>query len=254
MFGDINYIPYICSITILINFLIIVIMEVKIKRLCDDASIPQYAHATDAGMDLVATSYEYNEKIHCHVYGTNIAVEIPEGYVGYIFPRSSNRKTESYLTNHVGVIDSGYRGEIMASFKTRDFKEGEIQQLYKPYEVGDKIAQLIIMPYPKVEFTEVAELSSSDRGADGHGSTGSKFDVLKEIKDTELLCKNIYEAMQNVKSLNQCRETSLVITKLQEALMWLDMNLARLHANNPRPQHNDLKDMSGVTTDVELKS
>ena len=147
-------------------------MKVKIKRLCDEASIPQYAHDTDAGMDLVATSYEYNEELRFHVYGTGIAVEIPEGYAGYIFPRSSNRKTESYLTNHVGVIDSGYRGEIMASFKTRDFKEGEIQQLYKPYEVGDKIAQLIIMPYPKIKFVEVEELSDSDRGDGGHGSTG----------------------------------------------------------------------------------
>lgn len=81
-------------------------MEVKIKRLCDEASIPQYAHATDAGMDLVATSYEYNDENHCHIYGTGIAVEIPEGYVGLLYPRSSNRKTESYLTNHVGVVDS----------------------------------------------------------------------------------------------------------------------------------------------------
>lgn len=147
-------------------------MEVKIKRLNDNAVIPKYAHATDAGMDLVATSYEYKEDIHCHVYGTGIAIEIPEGYVGLLFPRSSNRKTESYLTNHVGVIDSCYRGEIMLSFKTRDFKEGEIQQLYKPYEVGDKTAQIIIMPYPKIKFVEVEELSDSDRGDGGHGSTG----------------------------------------------------------------------------------
>ncbi len=210
-------------------------MEVKIKRLCDEASIPQYAHATDAGMDLVATSYEYNEEFHGHVYGTGIAVEIPEGYVGLLYPRSSNRKTESYLTNHVGVVDSGYRGEIMLSFKTRDFKEGEIQQLYKPYEIGDKIAQLIIMPYPKVEFTEVAELSSSDRGEGGHGSTGNKVDILKEIKDTKQLRKDIDEVIQRVKALNQSRETSLVITKLQEGVMWLGMNLKRLGANNPYP-------------------
>lgn len=66
----------------------------------------------------------------------------------------------------------GYRGEIMLSFKTRDYKEGEIQQLLKPYEVGDKVAQLIIIPYPKIKFVEVDELSSSDRGEAGHGSTG----------------------------------------------------------------------------------
>lgn len=147
-------------------------MEVKIKRLVEDAVIPSYAHDSDAGLDLVATSYEYKDDIHCHVYGTGLAVEIPEGYVGLIFPRSSNRKTESYLTNHVGVVDSGYRGEIMLSFKTRDYKEVAIQQLYKPYEVGDKVAQLIIMPYPKIKFVEVDELSDSDRGENGHGSTG----------------------------------------------------------------------------------
>ena len=66
----------------------------------------------------------------------------------------------------------GYRGEIMLSFKTRDFKKGQIQQLFKPYEVGDKAAQLIIIPYPKIKFVEVDELSSSDRGEAGHGSTG----------------------------------------------------------------------------------
>ena len=147
-------------------------MEVKIKRLVEDAVIPSYAHDSDAGLDLVATSYEYKDDIHCHVYGTGLAVEIPEGYVGLLFPRSSNRKTESYLTNHVGVVDSGYRGEIMLSFKTRDYKEVAIQQLYKPYEVGDKIAQLIIMPYPKIKFIEVDELNNSDRGENGHGSTG----------------------------------------------------------------------------------
>ena len=148
-------------------------MEVKIKRLIDTAVIPSYAHDTDAGLDLVATSYEYKNDIRCHVYGTGLAIEIPEGYVGLLFPRSSNRKTESYLTNHVGVVDSGYRGEIMFSFKTRDYNKEDIQQLRKPYEVGDKIGQLIIMPYPKIKFVEVDKLSDSDRGENGHGSTGS---------------------------------------------------------------------------------
>lgn len=147
-------------------------MEVKIKRLVEDAVIPTYAHDTDAGLDLVATSYDYKENIDCHVYGTGLAVEIPEGYVGLIYPRSSNRKTDAYMCNHVGVIDSGYRGEIMISFKLRDCNIYSIPQLFKPYEVGDKVAQLIIMPYPKVQFIEVNELSDSDRGINGHGSTG----------------------------------------------------------------------------------
>ena len=147
-------------------------MDVKIKKLYEGAVIPSYAKPGDAGLDLTAVSYNYKKDIDCHVYGTGIAVEIPEGYVGLIYPRSSNRKTESYLTNHVGVVDSGYRGEIMLSFKTRDYKEGQIQQLFKPYEVGDRIAQLIIIPYPKIEFKVVDELSTTERGESGHGSTG----------------------------------------------------------------------------------
>lgn len=154
------------------NFNNIIKMEVKIKKLNKDAVIPKYAHDTDAGLDIVAISYEYKEDIKCHVYGTGLAFEIPEGYVGLLFPRSSNRKTESYLTNHVGVIDSGYRGEVMFSFKTRDFKDDELQVLNRPYEIGDKVGQLIIMPYPKIKFVEVDELSDSDRGENGHGSTG----------------------------------------------------------------------------------
>lgn len=66
----------------------------------------------------------------------------------------------------------GYRGEIMISFKNRDYDKEAIPQLFKPYEVGDKIAQLIIVPYPKVHFIEVDELSKSDRGTNGHGSSG----------------------------------------------------------------------------------
>lgn len=67
----------------------------------------------------------------------------------------------------------GYRGEIMISFKNRDYDKEAISQLFKPYEVGDKIAQLIIMLYPKIEFVEVDELSSTERGTGGHGSTGA---------------------------------------------------------------------------------
>lgn len=148
-------------------------MDVKIKKLHEDAVIPTYAHDTDAGLDLVATSYEYKEDIDCHVYGTGLAVEIPEGYVGLIYPRSSNRKTDAYMCNHVGVIDSGYRGEVMISFKLRDRNIESIPQIFKPYEVGNKIAQLIIIPYPKVHFVEVNELSDSDRGEQGHGSSGN---------------------------------------------------------------------------------
>lgn len=147
-------------------------MEVKLKKLDEYAVIPSYAKQGDAGLDLVATSYNYDSKIDCHIYGTGLAVEIPEGFVGLVFPRSSNRKTMSYMCNHVGVIDSGYRGEIMISFKNRDRELGIIPQMIAPYEIGDKVAQLIIMPYPKIKFIEVDELSDSDRGINGHGSSG----------------------------------------------------------------------------------
>lgn len=149
-------------------------MEVKVKKLSEKAVIPAYAKPGDAGLDLTAISYEYDAEKDCHIYGTGLAFEIPEGYVGLIYPRSSNRKTDAYMCNHVGVIDSGYRGEVMLSFKNRDKNvDCTIEQLTKPYEVGNKVAQLIIMPYPKIKFVEVDKLSDSDRGENGHGSTGA---------------------------------------------------------------------------------
>ena len=147
-------------------------MKVKVKKLVEEAIIPSYAKPGDAGLDLTAVSYEYKEDIDCHVYKTGLAIEIPEGYVGLVYPRSSNRKTDSYMCNHVGVIDSGYRGDIMISFKLRDKCVNCIPQLLKPYEVGEKVAQLIIVPYPKIEFKVVDELSITERGEGGHGSTG----------------------------------------------------------------------------------
>lgn len=142
-------------------------MKVKIKKLHENAVIPKYAKAGDAGLDLTATSKTWNPDAKAYVYGTGLAVEIPEGYVGLIFPRSSNYKKDVFMTNSVGVIDSGFRGEILVCFKDRD--EGK---KHYPYEVGDRIAQLIILPYPTVEFEEADELSETERGAGGHGSTG----------------------------------------------------------------------------------
>lgn len=141
--------------------------KVRIKRLTSNAHIPSYAHSTDAGVDLIATSCNYDEEKGYFSYSTGIAVEIPVGYVGLIFPRSSIRNTDAYLCNHVGVIDSGYRGEITASFKNRNENNTK-----PPYEVGDRIAQMIVLPYPKILFEEVEELSDSERGTGGHGSTG----------------------------------------------------------------------------------
>jgi len=137
-------------------------MQVKIKKLHQKAVIPNYAKAGDAGMDLVITSIISDNKLDVS-YGFGISVEIPKGFVGLIFPRSSIRKYDLILSNAVGVIDSGYRGELQATFK----KTG----LHK-YEVGDRGAQLMIIPYPEVEFVEVDELSDTERGEGGFGSTG----------------------------------------------------------------------------------
>lgn len=139
-------------------------MKIRIKRLHQNAVIPTYAKHGDAGMDLTATSKSYDENNNV-VYGTGLAVEIPEGYVGLVFPRSSICKKDLFLTNSVGVIDSGYRGEIMAKFKHTD-------NLPVEYRVGERIAQLIIIPHPYIEFELANELSESERGSGGYGSSG----------------------------------------------------------------------------------
>ena len=157
-------------------------MKVKFKKLNENAVMPKKAHPTDAGFDLVATSREIDEYGNI-VYGTGLAFEIPEGYVGLIYPRSSISKKNIALTNAVGVVDAGYRGEVMAKFKPipmvgRYIKcmEGECPGFDKDtiyaYVVGDRIAQLIIMPIPEIEFEEADELTATDRGTGGYGSTG----------------------------------------------------------------------------------
>ena len=137
-------------------------MKVRIKKINQNAVIPTYAKDGDAGMDLVATRI-INERLDSITYGTDIALEIPEGFVGLIFPRSSIRKTDLILSNSVGVIDSGYRGEIQATFK----RSG----VYA-YAVGDRGAQIMIIPHPPIEFEEADELSDTERGEGGFGSTG----------------------------------------------------------------------------------
>ena len=141
-------------------------MKIRFKKLSASAVMPRKAHASDAGFDLTCTRYEVTNG-ELFTYHTDIAVEIPEGHVGFLFPRSSIYKQDLLLTNSVGVIDSGYRGEVMFKFKPicHDVK--------KHYQVGDRIGQLIIIPYPKVEFVEADELSDSERGEGGYGSSGS---------------------------------------------------------------------------------
>jgi dUTP pyrophosphatase len=140
-------------------------MIVKIKKLDSKAVTPAYAKAGDAAVDLTAISIAKvdRDEFGYLEYGTGLAIEIPEGHVGLLFPRSSISNSGLILTNSVGVIDSGYRGEI--KFRFKHIPDTSF------YKVGDRIGQLIIMPYPQIEFEEVQELSSTERGEGGFGST-----------------------------------------------------------------------------------
>ena len=138
-------------------------MKIKIKKLHPKAIIPEYAKLGDAGMDLTSIDMEYSPG---HItYKTGLAMAIPNGYVGLLFPRSSVYKTQQTLANSVGVIDSGYRGEIMLKFtRSKDALE---------YGEGDRIGQIIILPYPEIQFEEVNHLSDTQRAGGGFGSTGN---------------------------------------------------------------------------------
>ena len=129
---------------------------INIKKTNELAIIPKYAHSTDAGMDLVAVSM--NDTDEYIEYDTGIALEIPKGYVGLVFPRSSVSKLDLVQANSVGVIDSSYRNSIKVRFKK--LKDDGVCR----YVPGERIAQLIILPYPMIGFNEVEKLSDSDRG------------------------------------------------------------------------------------------
>jgi dUTP pyrophosphatase len=140
-------------------------MKVNIKRLQENAILPFYAKESDAGMDLVATSIKENTTFQI-TYGLGIALEIPDGFMGLIFPRSSIRNTELILSNSVGVVDAGYRGELQATF----IKLNGLDSI--AYNVGDRVCQIIIVPHPVIQLKVVDELSESSRGIGGFGSTG----------------------------------------------------------------------------------
>jgi len=165
-------------------------MELKIKRLTEDAILPIRAHKGDAGIDLTCTTItqEINE---CGqliiIYHTGLAMEIPEGYVGLLFPRSSIANKSLSVTNSVGVIDSGYRGEVMAKMRsTTDV----VPAIYKP---GERFAQLVLVPIPEYTITEVAELSETERGEGGYGSTGDTAEAPTE-EETPIVDGNKEEA------------------------------------------------------------
>ena len=173
---------------------------VLLKKLDECAVIPTYAYEGDIGLDLVAIDVEYNEEHDYYVYHTGIVLANDYGKGFLIFPRSSIRDMDCYLTNSVGLCDTAvYRGEIMLTFKNRTSFEvrkaldklnfvskmslfgakinhhysSELNPIdFAPYKVGEKIGQLVLAEFPKVEFKVVAELNETDRGTGGHGSSG----------------------------------------------------------------------------------
>lgn len=170
-------------------------MEVKFKKLSDKAVIPTKAHPTDAGFDMVAVKINITDNYV--EYETNIALEIPDGYVGLLFPRSSNSKKDLLLANSVGVVDSCYRGDVKFRFKrilmpviqevmvappTGDVLKDAQNTRKVPglayrddfiYKEGDKIGQLVIMPIPEITLVETDELTETDRGETGFGASGN---------------------------------------------------------------------------------
>lgn len=142
-------------------------MKVKVKKLTDSAIIPTFGSVESAGGDLYNAGDNVEIKPSQTVLiGTGLAVEIPEGYVGLVYARSG-LATKSGLApaNKVGVIDSDYRGEIKVALFNHSTETRTVAK-------GDRIAQMVIAPYLKVEYDEVEDLTDTTRGAGGFGSTG----------------------------------------------------------------------------------
>ncbi len=144
-------------------------MKLKCKKLNPEAILPSYATDGSNGLDLTATAVivhpDYVE------VRTAISVEIPKGYVGLLFPRSSITKTNMMLGNSVGVIDSDYRGEIMFRFKVLEDSRN-VFKYSKIYKQGEKVGQLLLVAAPKLEIEEVKDLEETERGDGSFGSTG----------------------------------------------------------------------------------
>lgn len=146
-------------------------MIVNFKKLDPEAVTPSYSKIGDAGLDLTALTIKQTDQFI--EYGTGIAVEIPAGYVGLLFPRSSVTNKELVLKNSIGVIDSNYRGEIKLRFKGFDrYNMGLVIAYSGIYSTGERVGQLVIVPIPTIELIEQEELSDTNRNENGFGSTG----------------------------------------------------------------------------------
>jgi dUTP pyrophosphatase len=142
-------------------------VQIRVRRLAPHAVPPQYLHPGDAGADLRATEALELAPGERALVGTGLAIELPEGYAGFVHPRSGLAARDGIsIVNAPGTIDSGYRGEIKINLINMDKKR---TAHIRP---GDRIAQLVIQSVERAEFVETAVLEDSVRGEAGHGSTG----------------------------------------------------------------------------------
>lgn len=139
----------------------------KVKRIDKEVPLPSYAHRGDAGLDLFSSEDVVLKPFERRLVGTGIKIEIPEGYAGFVQPKSGRAAKEGLsIVNTPGLIDSGYRGEVKVILINLDPEKDIV------IRKGEKIAQLVIQKVEEVEVVEVEELSNSSRGEGGFGSTG----------------------------------------------------------------------------------
>jgi dUTP pyrophosphatase len=144
------------------------LIELPIQRLRDDAIVPERAYAGDAGLDLSACERVELAPGERALVGTGLAVAIPEGYAGFVQPRSGLAARHGLtVVNSPGLVDSGYRGELRVVLLNTDAKQPFL------VEPGMRIAQLVVLPIPDLELVEVEELPASERGVRGFGSSAT---------------------------------------------------------------------------------
>ena len=141
-------------------------IELQVRRLRDDATLPAQAYAGDAGLDLAACGRHEVGPGERAVIPTGLALEIPEGYGGFVLPRSGlAAKHGITLLNAPGLIDAGYRGEVRVVFHNTDAEKTFV------VEPGMRIAQLVVLPVPEITLLEQEELAETERGERGFGSS-----------------------------------------------------------------------------------
>ena len=140
-------------------------MRLKVMMDPDAGYVPAYAHEGDAGLDLRAVEDVTVPAAWTAMVRTGLHVEVPDGCVGLVFPRSGLGSKGITLKNAVGVVDSGYRGEVLAAVWNTTLEDFNIHK-------GDRICQMVVMPYMPCEVEVSDVLSDSERGTDGYGSTG----------------------------------------------------------------------------------